>query len=81
MKDVIDNSENYQAYRSLVLEETEKILSNKKVFLLGDRKEIDRKIVKISSLTDFFYVEGEYEIIKELNNISMALQVRRFLRF
>ena len=81
MKDVIDNSENYQAYRSLVLEETEKILSNKKVFLLGGRKEIDRKIVKISSLTDFFYVEGEYEIIKELNNISMALQVRRFLRF
>jgi hypothetical protein len=81
MKDVIDNSENYQAYRSLVLEETEKILSNKKVFLLGDRKEIDRKIVKISSLSDFFYVEGEYEIIKELNNISMALQVRRFLRF
>jgi hypothetical protein len=80
MRMLVQNSENYKAYRALILEETEKILSNKKRFLTEGKKDIDRKIDKIENISDFFYLEGEYTIIQELNSILKALQVKRFLK-
>ena len=62
MVDFINNSENYQNYKLIILSETENILSDKKSFLSGNLKLIERKLMKILELADFFYLEGEYEI-------------------
>ena len=74
-------SEAYELYKKLVLEETEKILSNKRTFLSGPPRDIDRKRVKIEGLADFFYLEGEDAIVQELDNISNALLIKGLLKF
>ena len=81
MVDFINNSENYQNYKLIILSETENILSDKKSFLSGNIKLIERKLMKILELADFFYLEGEYEISHELITLYKALQVKRFLEF
>jgi hypothetical protein len=81
MVNLIDNSENYQDYRLIILSEAERILSDKKSFLSGNLKLMDKKLMKILELADFFYLEGEYEISHELITLYKALQVKRFLEF
>lgn len=80
MTKIIDQDGNYQEYRISMLEEAERILSGKRTFVGGDRKNIERKILKIQGLIDFFYLEGEYEISQELTTLSKVLQVRKFLK-
>lgn len=71
----------YKKYKLISILETERILLDKKKFISCDRREIPKRILKIQDLSDFFYVEGEYDISNELSSIGNALQIREFLDF
>jgi hypothetical protein len=77
---VIDTID-YKKYKVVSIIEAERILSKKEEFILCCESEIPKRMIKLQDLSDFFYIEGEYEISNELESIGNALQIRQFLKF
>lgn len=74
----IENTEEFEEYRLLMIEEAEYVLTNKQKFIQCDIP-YDVKIMRISDLTDFFLLEEENIIVDELSSIDDALRIRQIL--
>lgn len=70
----------YYDYRIGILEEAEEILSNKKQFIEGSKKDMNLKLAQLQEISDFFFIEGEFELSKEFNSIAKAIQIKKLLR-
>ena len=70
----------YWGYRISILEEAEEILSNKKKFIELSHIKTKEKILKLQEISDFFYLEEEYELSNEFNSISKAIQIKKILK-
>lgn len=70
----------YQEYKIGILEEAEGILINKKIYIEDSRTNIDIKLSQLQEISDFFFLEGEYELSKEFSSIAKAIQIKKILK-
>jgi hypothetical protein len=70
----------YHDYKIGILEEAEEILSSKKNFIEDSKNDMSLKLAQLQEISDFFFLEGEYELSKEFNSIAKAIQIKKLLR-
>ena len=80
MINLISPEDSYREYRLTILEEAEEILANKELFIASSGSKIKEKIDKLQEISDFFYLEEEYELSNQFLAISKAIQIKRILR-
>jgi hypothetical protein len=79
LDDLLDDSE-YEAYRMIILEETKLILSNKSEYIHTKDIGSSEKLTKLEHICDFFYLEDEYTIRKELNSLIEIMLIKHLLK-
>lgn len=72
--------DNYEAYRTFILEEAELVLKERKRFVQTESIPSITKLFNLDQMIDFFYLEEEYEIIEELMNLRKAIMIKHFLK-
>lgn len=72
--------DNYDSYRRFILEEAELILEGKKRYIQTNSIGSITKLFNLDQMIDLFYLEEEYEIVQELNELKKAIMVKHFLR-
>jgi hypothetical protein len=68
--------DNYDSYRNFILEEAEIVLR----FVQTDSIASITKLFNLDQMIDFFYLEGEYEIVQDLTNLKRAIMIKHFLK-
>jgi hypothetical protein len=72
--------DNYDSYRSFILEEAEIVLKERKRFVQTDSISSITKLFNLDQMIDFFYLEEEYEIVQDLSNLKRAIMIKHFLK-
>jgi len=72
--------DNYDSYRNFILEEAEIVLRERKRFVQTDSIASITKLFNLDQTIDFFYLEGEYEIVQDLTNLKRAIMIKHFLK-
>ncbi len=72
--------DNYDSYRNFILEEAEIVLRERKRFVQTDSIASITKLFNLDQMIDFFYLEGEYEIVQDLSNLKRAIMIKHFLK-
>jgi hypothetical protein len=72
--------ESYDSYRNFILEEAEIVLRERKRFVQTDSIASITKLFNLDQMIDFFYLEGEYEIVQDLSNLKRAIMIKHFLK-
>ncbi len=72
--------DNYDSYRNFILEEAEIVLRERKRFVQTNSIASITKIFNLDKMIDFFYLEGEYEIVQDLTNLKRAIMIKHFLK-
>jgi hypothetical protein len=72
--------DNYDSYRNFILEEAEIVLRERKRFVQTDSIASITKLFNLDQMIDFFYLEGEYEIVQDLTNLKRAIMIKHFLK-
>jgi len=70
----------FYEYRLMMIEEAENILTNKKFYIQDDFLPPSAKIMKIADLIDFFTVEGEDAIVRDLRYMEDSIRIRIFIK-
>ena len=69
----------YEEYKLLMIEEAEDILSNKEKYIILNRMPLTSKISRLNDLIDFFTIQEEAEIVKDLNMVKSSIKLRFYL--
>lgn len=69
----------YEEYKLLMIEEAEDILSNKEKYIILNRMPLTSKISRLNDLIDFFTIQEETEIVKDLNMVKSSIKLRFYL--
>jgi hypothetical protein len=72
--------DNYDSYRNFILEEAEIVLRERKRFVQTDSIASITKLFNLDQMIDFFYLEGEDEIVQDLTNLKRAIMIKHFLK-
>lgn len=69
----------FNEYRLMMIEEAEHILTHKKFYIQDDFLPYTAKIMRISDLIDFFTLEGEDLIVRDLVHMEDSIRIRIFM--
>lgn len=72
--------EEYDDFKRIMIEEAYDVLSNRKEYIETDSFSTSSKIVHLDRLSDFFYLEDEFEVTRDFNSLKKTIIVRHFLR-
>lgn len=72
--------DNYESYRHFILEETELVLKERKMYIQTNTIGSVTKLFNLDQMIDFFYLEDEYEIVQELTGLKKVIMVKHFLK-
>lgn len=73
-------TEDYEAYREMMLEEAELILEDRRGYIKTNSIASPVKIFTLDRAIDFFYLENEPFIVEELSDVRRAIIIRHFLK-
>lgn len=76
---VVFSERDYEEYKLLMIEEAEDILSNKEKYIILNRMPLVSKISRLNDLIDFFTIQEENEIVKDLNVVKSSIKLRFYL--
>jgi hypothetical protein len=71
--------EDFEQFRLLNIEEAEFILFDATSYVNDDIIPIEEKIIRTCDLVDFFILEGEKEIVKDLIKVENALYIKKLI--
>jgi hypothetical protein len=71
--------EDFEQFRLLNVEEAEFILCDVTSYVNDDIIPIEEKILRTCDLVDFFILEEEKEIVKDLINVENALYIKKLM--
>jgi hypothetical protein len=81
MEHSLSDMEEFHEYRLLMFEEAEHMLSDKKSYIQDNFLPDQAKILKISDLIDFFILEGEDLIVRDLVHMEDSIRIRIFMKY
>lgn len=74
-----EHMEQFRRYKKAMLEEAKSFLERKEEFLQTTSFSLDYKLLRLSELVDFFILEGEDQIARELADMALALRVKKIM--
>lgn len=77
---VVFSHDEYEEYKLLMIEEANDILSNRERYVVLSPLPVYSKLSRINDLVDFFTVEGEKEIVRDLEVIRDSIRLRFYLK-
>lgn len=72
--------ENYDLYKKFIIDEAELVFKEKKKYIQTNSINSITKVFTLDQMIDFFYLEGEKDIVNELSNIREAIVIKHFLK-
>ena len=69
----------YDEYKLLMIEEAEEILCSKEKYINFDDLPLTVRISRLDNLIDFFVMEGEKELVNDLNLVKTSVKLRFYL--
>jgi len=73
---VVFTGREYEEYKLLMIEEANDILSDKKRYVISSPLPIHSKLSRINDLIDFFTIQEEKEIVKDLTALRDSVRLR-----
>jgi hypothetical protein len=70
----------YDEYKLLMIEEAEEIICHKEKYINFDDLPIMTRISRLNDLIDFFTMEEEKEIVRDLNMVKTAVKLRFYFK-
>lgn len=71
--------EDYEIFRQVMLEEAWIILSDRSKYIKNDSLNTASKIFHLEKISDFFYLEDEFDIVNDFNILKKTVIIRHFL--
>ena len=70
----------YEEYRLLMIEEANDILSNKERYIISSPLPVHSKLSRINDLIDFFTIQEEKEIVRDLEALRESVRLRFYFK-
>ncbi len=77
---IVFNEKDYEEYKLLMIEEAKDILTNKEKYITLNPMSLSSKISRLNDLIDFFTIQEEDEIVKDLNVVKSSIKLRFYLK-
>lgn len=77
---VVFEGKDYEEYKLLMIEEAKDILSSKEKYITSNPMALSSKISRLNDLIDFFTIQEEDEIVKDLNMVKSSIKLRFYLK-
>ena len=77
---VVFEGKDYEEYKLLMIEEAKDILSSKEKYITSNPMTLSSKISRLNDLIDFFTIQEEDEIVKDLNMVKSSIKLRFYLK-
>lgn len=77
---IVFSGREYEEYKLLMIEEAKDILSNRERYVISSPLPIHSKLSRINDLIDFFTLQEEKEIVRDLENVRDSIRLRFYFK-
>jgi hypothetical protein len=77
---IVFSGREYEEYKLLMIEEANDILSNRERYVISSPLPIHSKLSRINDLIDFFTLQEEKEIVRDLENVRDSIRLRFYFK-
>lgn len=77
---IVFTDKEYEEYKLLMIEEANDILTNKERYIISSPLPVHSKLSRINDLIDFFTIQEEKEIVRDLEALRESVRLRFYFK-